>query len=313
MYSFDHDIGSFVAIGTGVVSDDGQLIASSRGVGVLKAGWHCGGNPNTSGTAGTCPQCQSCQGSGCQPDDSQPYDDGQFCTSCDGKAPGPDCCKDGSGVAKKVEDEIEITGELDLTKIATLKENIKKIADLASTATKWMPCWIGDSIEPSATASVDKGKFCCEDDKAVKEGEKVNGSAGFEFGAGCFIGLTSLAPELPANLIEALGLKVSGKVGVSGQVSDIISGCTGPQWHEKVGVDVSVTASLVFVKVGDIVGASLDGPKGTLGVSVDADNLLGNAHFSGEACIDGGMKINVEFLGLKTTVAAFNLFGKLCF
>lgn len=49
MYSFDHDIGSFVAIGTGVVSDDGQMIRSSPGVGVLKAGWHCGGNPAQTG------------------------------------------------------------------------------------------------------------------------------------------------------------------------------------------------------------------------------------------------------------------------
>jgi hypothetical protein len=49
MYSFDHDIGSFVAIGTGVVSDDGQVIRSSPGVGVLKAGWHCGGDPAQTG------------------------------------------------------------------------------------------------------------------------------------------------------------------------------------------------------------------------------------------------------------------------
>ena len=51
MYSFDHDIGSFVAIGTGTVSDDGLTIRSNPGVGVLKAGWHCGGDPNTSGNA----------------------------------------------------------------------------------------------------------------------------------------------------------------------------------------------------------------------------------------------------------------------
>jgi hypothetical protein len=51
MYSFDHDIGSFVAIGTGVVSDDGQVIRSSPGVGVIKAGWHCGGDPNSSGSS----------------------------------------------------------------------------------------------------------------------------------------------------------------------------------------------------------------------------------------------------------------------
>ena len=62
MYSFDHDISSFVAIGTGSVSDDGLAIRSNPGVGVLKAGWHCGGNPQTQGTIADCPACQFCQG-----------------------------------------------------------------------------------------------------------------------------------------------------------------------------------------------------------------------------------------------------------
>ncbi len=71
MYSYDHDLGMFIAIGTGTVSPDGSVIASNPGVGVLKAGWHCGGNPNSSGSAGTCPNCQTCQGSGCVADPTQ--------------------------------------------------------------------------------------------------------------------------------------------------------------------------------------------------------------------------------------------------
>jgi hypothetical protein len=71
MYSFDHDINSFVAIGTGTVSDDGTLIRSNPGVGVLKAGWHCGGDPNVVGTVADCPACQYCTTTGCQPDPSQ--------------------------------------------------------------------------------------------------------------------------------------------------------------------------------------------------------------------------------------------------
>jgi hypothetical protein len=51
MYSFDHDLGSFVAIGTGTVSGDGTVIKSDPGVGIIKGGWHCGGNPTTTGTA----------------------------------------------------------------------------------------------------------------------------------------------------------------------------------------------------------------------------------------------------------------------
>src|SRR5262249_45586156 len=59
------------AIGTGTVSEDGAIIRSDPGVGVLKAGWHCGGNPNPTGSAGTCPTCQKCVGTNCTPDNSQ--------------------------------------------------------------------------------------------------------------------------------------------------------------------------------------------------------------------------------------------------
>jgi hypothetical protein len=61
MYSYDHDISSFVAIGTGLVSEDGFVIRSSPGVGVIKAGWHCGGDPRAIGTPADCGQCKWCQ------------------------------------------------------------------------------------------------------------------------------------------------------------------------------------------------------------------------------------------------------------
>jgi hypothetical protein len=51
LYSFDHDLGQFVAIGTGTVSDDGSIVQSDPGVGIIKGGWHCGGNPAATGTA----------------------------------------------------------------------------------------------------------------------------------------------------------------------------------------------------------------------------------------------------------------------
>jgi len=71
MYSFDHDIGSFVAIGTGAVSADGSIIRSDPGVGVIKAGWHCGGNPAANGTVADCPDCKWCQGNTCVTDPAQ--------------------------------------------------------------------------------------------------------------------------------------------------------------------------------------------------------------------------------------------------
>jgi hypothetical protein len=95
MYSYDHDLAAFVAIGTATVSDDGSVIRSDPGVGVLKAGWHCGGNPNTTGSAGTCPDCQKCSGSSCVTDTAQ---NGRTSGSGNG------CCKDGSVIPKQAPD-----------------------------------------------------------------------------------------------------------------------------------------------------------------------------------------------------------------
>lgn len=50
MYSYDHDLEQFISIGTGTVSEDGTEVRSDPGVGVIKAGWHCGGNPEGIGT-----------------------------------------------------------------------------------------------------------------------------------------------------------------------------------------------------------------------------------------------------------------------
>jgi Glucodextranase, domain B len=59
MYSYDHDMASFVSIGTGTVSDDGSVVVSDNGVGVMKAGWHGGGGPTDTGSAGTCGECET--------------------------------------------------------------------------------------------------------------------------------------------------------------------------------------------------------------------------------------------------------------
>ncbi len=52
MFSFDHDLGQFVSIGTASVSEDGLVIRSDPGVGILKGGWHeGGGGPDDPGDA----------------------------------------------------------------------------------------------------------------------------------------------------------------------------------------------------------------------------------------------------------------------
>ena len=66
-YSFDHDLGAFVATGSAVVSNDGTTIRSLPGAGVLKAGWHCGGDPVESGNIGECKPCEVCKDGRCVP------------------------------------------------------------------------------------------------------------------------------------------------------------------------------------------------------------------------------------------------------
>lgn len=67
MYSFDHDLGQFVSIGSGTVSDDGTVIASDPGIGIIKGGWHCGGNPVQTGSCCNCELCERCSGNMCVP------------------------------------------------------------------------------------------------------------------------------------------------------------------------------------------------------------------------------------------------------
>ena len=98
MYSFDHDLGHFVSIGPATVSEDGSVIVSNPGVGVLKAGWHCGGNPATAGTPHRCPECTSCIGDRCEAlsiDEGIPcHDDLDPCTA--------DFCAHGTCVHKRL-------------------------------------------------------------------------------------------------------------------------------------------------------------------------------------------------------------------
>ena len=85
MFSFDHDLGRFVGIGHGTVSDDGTVIASNPGVGVVEAGWHCGADPeDDAGATHTCPTCQECTGDSCglptAPSLKATCNDGDRCT-----------------------------------------------------------------------------------------------------------------------------------------------------------------------------------------------------------------------------------------
>jgi hypothetical protein len=84
-YSFDHDLGMFVSIGPGTVTDDGRLIVSNPGIGILKAGWHLTPPPPPPpATAYKCSECRKLVSKKCSIDVAKAFkactDDGDPCT-----------------------------------------------------------------------------------------------------------------------------------------------------------------------------------------------------------------------------------------
>ena len=91
IFSFDHDLGEFVSVGTATVTGDGRRVISNPGSGVFKSGWHgCVPPPPPLGDACSpggcfscqikslgglltktlvpkCGECEDCQGSFCMP------------------------------------------------------------------------------------------------------------------------------------------------------------------------------------------------------------------------------------------------------
>ncbi len=97
MYSFDHDLEEFVAIGLGRVSLDGTVIASSPGVGVVKAGWHCGSQPTGGGCASGCGPCENCDAN-CNCQAKPGLDDASCCAAVLGGDRGAVACCRGNPI-----------------------------------------------------------------------------------------------------------------------------------------------------------------------------------------------------------------------
>jgi hypothetical protein len=222
MYSFDHDIGSFVAIGTGVVSDDGLIVRSSPGVGVLKAGWHCGGNPNATGAAANCPTCQICKTDHCEADPSQngkelPNDK---CKICENGSPKPiDVATTG----------VELSYTFGPPETATKKINdalkqLEKIGVIASVSLLQIQGKISE-------------KECCDPASGKGKGKEISGSVTGDFGGFSVKGKIWPPGPIPTfeATIDAFGLaSLSAKAQFVGGVFLSLSGkVTGQVGYKK--------------------------------------------------------------------------------
>ncbi|MEM9557543.1 MAG: carboxypeptidase regulatory-like domain-containing protein [Acidobacteriota bacterium] len=97
MFSFDHDQGAFVAVGTATVQPDGTQICSDPGFGVFKAGWHgCVPPPPPPTCTSSCDDGNPCTSDRCENGSCvhDPVADGTTCD--DGSGCGEGVCMAGS-------------------------------------------------------------------------------------------------------------------------------------------------------------------------------------------------------------------------
>jgi len=97
LISFDHDLGQFISVGTMSVSEDGSVLRSDPGVGIIKAGWHF---PNVDPPTPTCAgsqcvdttpdNCTNIFGNTCPRCQDEPKPDGTPCKTPLGR---DGCCK----------------------------------------------------------------------------------------------------------------------------------------------------------------------------------------------------------------------------
>jgi hypothetical protein len=209
MYSYDHDLAAFVAIGTGTVSNDGFTISSDPGIGVVKAGWHCGGNPQQNGTLATCKDCYICDGQRCQVNPANPAcDDKDPCTSCSGSSlDGADCCQNGRCRGRNYSNPSGIS----------VGWSSNGIDELIGRALRLAPCRplpiLSGGFKAEATQT------CCSNPapKKIIKAVEVSGTLTLGVRGECSTGL--FVPILGVGLLYA-----EAKIGVQGTVTGTASG-----------------------------------------------------------------------------------------
>lgn len=101
IFSFDHDLGEFLPVGTASVTEDGSQLVSNPGFGVVKAGWH-GCLPPPPPTGGACSP-SSC--TICPPGGGPPEPKCGDCSVCEDGTCNPESVDDLSCEANGIKDE----------------------------------------------------------------------------------------------------------------------------------------------------------------------------------------------------------------
>lgn len=249
IFQFDHALNQFVDVAQGTVSEDGFEIVSDPGFGITRAGWGGCGQPQPPETCvDACGECLTCVDGNCDPEDQVACDDGRFCASFDGQAPGPGQCSGGECISepiKDVEGAVEQVFEIGGGDFSDAIQTLSSVLDFVPVC----------DLEDASVALALKGKrvtTCCERLGSVIDSKEVTGQVGFGIVAECDIASFPL-PDLIFELDIEGEITFAGELQASGRVID----CGGCSWKVAGGLTLTPALALEFELPGDLADATL--------------------------------------------------------
>ncbi|MGD2114268.1 MAG: Ig-like domain-containing protein, partial [Acidobacteriota bacterium] len=202
MFSFDHDQGEFVAIGTATVTPDGTQICSDPGFGVIEGGWHgcvppppppkctiscddrnvctadnvqdppcaCDNPPANEGApcgdtpgANSCREPGMCEGGSCN---GEPKPDGESCD--DGRyCTENDSCESGECEGEEIDDEVLDAETIELGAVNRILTKLQEFLNLMQIKGVTLP-------NPEGSLVFQRKRVCCEE----KQGQLTLESSG---------------------------------------------------------------------------------------------------------------------------------------
>ncbi len=222
IFSFRHDQGQFVSVGTASVSADGATLTSDPGFGIVQGGWHIppryprrpprGPRANS---CGGCPQCKDCVSGSCRPPSApRSCDDGKFCTQ-------NDKCSLGSCSGQEVKDQELGTVQIDVAEIGEGIEGPVRFFTFGGQCELTEPKFFGN-------LQAKKTRKCCESLNTFKTNDTLTGTGGFTG-----LGFKCLLPgaSVNAGLFKA-GVRAGGSYGGSVQAK---IGCGNASFNGMAG------------------------------------------------------------------------------
>jgi hypothetical protein len=183
IFSFLHDQGQFEAVGPATVSEDGALVVSDPGFGIVHGGWHYQPPPPPpdppTNACHCAPQCQQCILGACGITLGSCNDD-KFCTE-------HDSCQQGACTGTPIEDVDTGEDSIDLTNADGIVEAIDHLINIGHNKIPFCEPPKLDH-EPGGSFVVNHFKRCCENRRATLPGRKFGVNVGWELeGAECLI------------------------------------------------------------------------------------------------------------------------------